>query len=131
MASGAVLNPHDFVDPPVKGDKGYQGPINKDFFENFKSQSWWRTRKMFYNAWRCREGLDYDHDNVISINPNMGLDKILALAAELSQPIRKESKRGKMMVDKSPNGSRSPNAADSVIIAINIPFQNQIVSEGA
>ena len=131
VASGKVRDPWEFVDLPVEGEADHQGPLNKDFFANFKAQAWWSVRKRFYNAWRCRQGLTYDKDNIISINPEMPKDKQRQLVAELSQAVRKETTAGKMVIDKSPNGARSPNAADSIIIASFPAEQAMVVSEEA
>lgn len=132
VASGKVKDPWEFVDPPHPDDTSdHQGPLNKDFFANFKAQAWWNVRKRFYNAWRCRQGLTFDRENIISINPKMSKDKQRILVSELSQPIRKETTAGKMVIDKSPNGARSPNVADSVIIASFPAEQEMVVSEEA
>lgn len=116
-ASAEVVDPFGFVDKPAPGDLSHQGPKNKDFFQNFKAQAWWAIKKRFHQAWRCREGLDFDSDNIISINPDIPVNKLRMLVSELSQPVRKESVAGKTMIDKAPKGSKSPNVADAVIIA--------------
>ena len=36
---------------------------------------------------------------------------------ELSQPTYSQNSNGKILVDKKPDGARSPNKADSVMIA--------------
>lgn len=61
------------------------------------------------------EGLPYFADELISINPNLA--ELLPLAMELSQPTYSVNTVGKIIVDKQPDGMRSPNLADAVMIA--------------
>ena len=117
VASGKVRDPHGFVSAESETSEN-AGPRNRDFFANFKAQAWWSIRSRFYNAWRCRQGLEFDRENVVSINRNIGADKIRLLVAELAQPTRRETTSGKMVVEKSPNGARSPNVADAVVMAL-------------
>jgi hypothetical protein len=111
VASGAVLSPHSKVNEDDEG-----GPKNRDFFGNFKAQAWWRTRTRLHETWKCREGLDYDPGKVISISRNIPKSVRQQLVAELSQPTRKETTAGKMIIDKSPSGASSPNLADAFVI---------------
>jgi phage terminase large subunit len=56
----------------------------------------------------------YEPDDLIALNSKMPeLGKVLQ---ELAQPTYKQSKAGKMMVDKTPDGLRSPNFADAIMI---------------
>jgi phage terminase large subunit len=105
--SGAVINPELEL---VEGRK------NEDFFENRKAQEWWSFRLRFQKTYRMiTEGIEYPHDELISISSEFpGYQK---LVSELSQAVFKESKAGKLMVDKKPGGARSPNIADAAIIS--------------
>jgi phage terminase large subunit len=88
---------------------------NKDFFANMKAQAWWNLRLRFQNTFRAVQGLEYDPDELISIPQNLpGREK---LVMELSQPTYSLNGTGKVLVDKSPDGTRSPNHADAVMIA--------------
>ena len=130
-ASSQVQDPWGYVDPPDPADKTpHDGPLNRDFFANFKAQSWWNIRRRFRNAWLCRDGQPYDSNNVISISDELSRDNQRILVEELSQPVRRETTAGKMLIDKSPNGARSPNLADAVIIAACPAERNSVVSEG-
>ena len=129
VASGKLKGPWEFVDRAQEGDLDHQGPLNKDFFGSFTAQAWWSVRKRFFNAWRCRQGLSYDKDNIVSINPEMSNEKRRQIVSELSQAVRKETTAGKMVIDKAPNGARSPNVADAVIIALFPALQETVVSE--
>lgn len=120
VASGAVEDPWEFVDEPdADDDANYQGPKNGEFFANFKAQKWWRTRKRFHEAWKCRQGLDFDSENVISISRDIPEAQRREIVAELSQPTREETTAGKMKINKAPNGARSPNVGDAIVIALN------------
>ncbi len=117
MASASPRNPYDHVDLPVPGDTSHQGPINKDFFSNLKAQAWWALRNRFRNSYQCRKGLHFDKEQVISISPSISADKLQQLTNELSQATREENTAGKMKVNKSPNGTASPNIADAIVMA--------------
>ena len=118
-AGGAVVDPYDNIIP---GDD--ESPLNRDFYQNFKAQSWWSLRARFYKTWRIvtamRNGTDvpfYPADELISIDGSMdGLDSV---QKELAQPVSKPSTSLKTMIDKAPAGTRSPNKADAVVMAFN------------
>ena len=88
---------------------------NKDFFENFKAQSWWALRLRFQETFRAINGLEYNPSNIISIPSK--INEFQKLCMELSQVTHMLSKTGKIMIDKSPDGIKSPNLADAVVIA--------------
>ena len=102
-----VLNP----------DKDYiKGKKNKDMFASGSAQDWWHLRDCFlatYNA--VVKGKEVDKDMLISLPK--GLPKLQQLIAELSQVVRTTSKRGLILVDKAPKGTRSPNMADGLKMA--------------
>jgi len=88
---------------------------NQDFFANYKAQSWWYLRILFQNTFRAIQGMDYDPDQIISIPSDLeNRDK---LVIELSQPTYTKNGTGKILIDKAPEGTRSPNLADAVMIA--------------
>ena len=104
--SEAVFNPEG---EDVKGRK------NQDFFANRKSQSWWSLRTRFQNTYRAVvEGKPFNPDDLISISPDFqGYQKLIT---ELSQPTYTVNALGKIVIDKAPEGTKSPNLADSVVI---------------
>lgn len=106
---------HAADDEAVRGDNGHAARLNKDFFANAKAQSWWYLRKLFQNTYRAVvEGMTYNPDEIISISSSMAnKDK---LVIELSQPTYSINGVGKIIVDKQPEGTKSPNLADSVMI---------------
>lgn len=104
--SAAVFNPEG---EDVKGRK------NQDFFANCKAQSWWSLRSRFQKTFRAvKEGAMFSPDELISIPATLANRQ--KLCAELSQPTYSINAVGKIVVDKSPDGTRSPNLADSVMI---------------
>ncbi|RDL26862.1 TerL protein [Serratia fonticola] len=110
--SSSVFEPDEEA---VKGDSGQKGRLNKDFFANAKAQSWWRLRKLFQNTYRAvKESMAYNPDEIISISGTM--ERKDKLIIELSQPTYSINGVGKIIVDKQPDGTKSPNLADSVMI---------------
>lgn len=111
--SGGVIDPDKEIIPRTERTPGR---TNKDFFKNRKAQSWWHMRTLFQNTYRAVvEKLPYDPDLIISIPLN--LPNRSKLEAELSQPTYSIDPSGKIIVDKAPDGMRSPNYADAVTIA--------------
>lgn len=104
--SGEVLYPEKQTIP---------GRKNKDFFANRKAQAWWELRFRFQNTYRAIvEGMSVDLDQIISIPSSLkNKDK---LVMELSQPTYSINGVGKILVDKKPDGTKSPNLADAVVI---------------
>lgn len=92
-----------------------RGRLNEDYFMNLKAQSWHWLKHLFYCTYRAVvEGAKYDVDQIISLSSEMtNLNK---LVAELSQPTWEPNTAGKMVVDKTPDGTKSPNMADSVMM---------------
>lgn len=126
--SGKVIDPDD--DPFHK--KGTpknvgKGRTNGDFFSNYKAQAWWSLRTRFELTYRVVESvkkgapIEYDPEDIISISSNLtdskGSNLLEKLIAELSQPTMEEDKAGKILIEKLPNGARSPNLADAVMMA--------------
>lgn len=110
-AGAGPLAPDDRV---IDGD--LDSPINRDFYQNLKAQGWWQLRLRFERTHRAvTEGIAYNHDDLISLPSDLPL--LRQIEKELSQPTRKQSARLKMMVDKTPDGTRSPNVADAIMMA--------------
>lgn len=112
----------------------------EDFFENLKAQSWWELRARFQYTFRIMEAFHGRNSEVFNAHCIDGvwkvdLGRLIAIEStfperarmciELSQPVWATSKRGKVMVDKCPVGTKtevrlaikSPNLADSVMMA--------------
>ena len=104
--SAAVFNPDKEM---VKGRK------NKDYFENLKAQAWWSLRLRVQATHRAvAEGMAYNPSDIISIDS--GIANLSQLKVELSQPTYSKSKSGKLLIDKAPDGTSSPNMADAVMM---------------
>ncbi|MCS3839402.1 hypothetical protein HNR03_004013 [Pseudomonas sp. JAI111] len=110
-------------DQPFRGSGGVHDPegqmvkerLNKDFFANAKAQSWWSLRMRFQATYRAVvEGMPFDPDELISISPDLA--ELSLLTMELSQPTYTINAVGKVVIDKAPEGTKSPNLADSVMI---------------
>ena len=92
-----------------------QSRKNKDYFLNAKAQSWWALRTRFQKTHRwVVDGERCDPDDIISLPSKV--PNIQKLMAELSQPTYSISAVGKLVVDKAPDGARSPNLADGLMI---------------
>lgn len=88
---------------------------NKDFFANAKAQAWWALRIRFQKTYRAViEHMDINQDDIISIDA--ALPELNKLVAELSQPTYTINGVGKIVIDKAPDGMRSPNLADAMMI---------------
>lgn len=96
--------------------------LNADYFHNAKAQAWFSLRFRFLRTYRAVEmakaGEDwraaYDPDDLISLASKM--PELAKLSQELSQAQYKQSQAGKMLIDKAPDGMRSPNYADATVI---------------
>lgn len=105
--SGAVFQPEAEMVPKRK---------NKDFFKNLKAQAWWSLRLRFQATYRAVvDGHQCDPDTLIAIDST--LPELGKLSMELSQVTYSLDTTGKIVVDKKPEGTRSPNLADAVVIA--------------
>lgn len=110
-AGAAVLNPDDRVIPDDDGS-----PLNKDFYGNLKAQAWWQLRLRFERTHRAvRDGVKYDQMDLISLPSTLPL--LRTLEKELSQLTMSKNSRMKLIIDKQPEGTRSPNLADAVVMA--------------
>jgi hypothetical protein len=110
-AGAAVLNPDDRVIPDDD-----ESPLNKDFYGNLKAQGWWQLRLRFERTHRAvKDGVRYDRDDLISLPSTLPL--LRTLEKELSQPTMSKNTRMKLIIDKQPEGTRSPNLADAVVMA--------------
>jgi hypothetical protein len=112
------------IDEPFRGlaapwdpDGKFPGTqrLNKDMFANWKAQSWWHLRTLFQNTGRALDGMKVDLDRIISIDSR--IPELTDLLMELSQPTYSINSAGKIIVAKAPDGSRSPNFADAVMIS--------------
>jgi hypothetical protein len=110
-AGGAVLDPDKHIIPRDKDT-----PLNEDFYANLKAQAWWQLRRRFELTWRAINEPDFtwDADDLISIDSRIPL--LRKLEKELSQATMGRSSKLKLLVNKQPDGTKSPNLADTVVM---------------
>lgn len=110
-------------DQPFRGSGAVHDPegemvkerLNKDFFANAKAQAWWALRMRFQATYRAVvEKMPYDPGDLISLSPYLA--ELPQLTMELSQPTYTINAVGKVVIDKAPEGTKSPNLADCVMI---------------
>lgn len=113
------LFPNGYV---VKGDRST--PKNIDFFANLKAQAWWQLRNRFEKTYKAiTRSVKYPVEELISLPSKLG-QFFYQLIDELSQPTYSPNGAGKIVIDKRPDGSKSPNLGDCVVIAF-WPIQRQ------
>jgi hypothetical protein len=116
--SGAVLDPERTV--PNTDRK------NLDFFENAKSQNFWAMRFRMQATYRAIKGAPYNPDDIISISSEF--PELNALLTEMSQPCYGLSKSGKILIEKKPEGSKSPNLCDCVVQLLSLSRPPMIIN---
>ena len=106
-----VLEPDGYVEPDDEDT-----PKNEDFYHNLKAQGWWLLRRRFEKTHKAiTQGVKYKSDELISLPSD--LPKLRLLQKELSQPTAsKSTSKLKLIIDKAPDGTRSPNLADAVMM---------------
>jgi hypothetical protein len=111
-AGSVVRDPEEHVEPHDR-----QSPVNKDFYANLKAQAWWQLRRRFERTYRARTepGFTWDPSDLISLPSS--LTALRQIEKELSQPTAKKDGRMRLLVDKAPEGTRSPNVADAIVMA--------------
>lgn len=98
--------------------------LNKDFFANLKAQSWWSLRQRFERTHRAVQIFKTtgqrpeSMDDLISLSSE-SIENLDLLIEELVQPKYLTNGAGKILIDKQPDGTRSPNRADAVMICFN------------
>lgn len=112
-AGAAVVRPFDRVIPDDDNSI-----VNKSMFHNMKAQAWWALRTRFYKTWRTvKFGEVYPADQLISIDSaGLGAAMLATIRKELAQATRGTVGGSmKMLVDKTPPGTKSPNSADAIV----------------
>lgn len=125
-AGAKVLKPEAHIIP---GDP--KTPTNEDYFKNLKAQGWWALRRRFEKTYQVlEEGIDHDPDELISLPSNLPL--LHKVKRELSQPTFVHTP-GKLqiVVDKKPDGAKSPNLGDSIMMNYFPLLKGVVVSKEA
>lgn len=118
---------HPFIgaSQPSGYDHEYlQGITNGKYFRNLKAQAWWNLRLRLENTLRLLDGEKIEPNNCLFIS-SAKIAKLEDYLSELSQASY-EQEDGKLMVDKSPDDSASPNMADATVLS----FAHDIVDTG-
>ena len=127
--SEGVYEPEGIVEGTM-GSEGDKGRTNQDFFANRKAQAWWSIRRRFQRTFRWIQALEEakktgkpldrtktcSPDEIISISSKCPNHQ--KLVAEFSQPTYSINGAGKVLINKSPPGMKSPNKADAVVIRL-------------
>ena len=110
---GAVQDKDKSVNPYDK-----ESPLNGDVYLNLKAQAWHSVRMRLEKAWRYRErGETFPVDELLSIDAGAIEPALLyQLEKELCQVQRSATSSMKERIDKAPDGVRSPNLADCVVM---------------
>ena len=96
-------------------DEIMEGRLVKEFFANYKSQCWWDLRERFKTTHEAIAfGKHFEDDRIISISSKA--TNLTNLLTELSIPTYKKDGKGRIIIDKMPDGAKSPNDADSVMM---------------
>lgn len=122
--SGAVTRKDSKIAPGADRTNG-------DYYKNLKAQSWGVTRLRFRETFRAvtEPSYEYDPSMIISIDSRLAL--LNKLVGELSQPTWGPDTVGKMVVNKKPDGSKSPNLADVVMMLFGAARRRMIINPEA
>lgn len=114
-AGAPVLFPEENL---IRGDK--KTPINKDYFLNLKAQAWWQLARRFQRTYEAVvNGVAHNEDELISLDSTSINKQVLQLLIKELSQATSDLSTGKLkwMVNKTPEGTRSPNMADAVVMA--------------
>jgi phage terminase large subunit len=109
-AAASPLNPDEHINPA-----NMDTPLNKDFYKNLKAQGWWMLRRRFEKTFNfVTKNIESPFDELISIPSD--LPNVHDIIDQLSQPTYKHDGSKKLIINKSPDGTKSPNEADAVMM---------------
>lgn len=121
--SGELFQPEKQIETASIMTAGERDKIerkNEDYFHNMKAQAWYSLMLRFMRTHRAVQLVaagqpnPYDPDDLISISSE--IPELGQLSGELVQPTRTTKDTGKMIIDKAPDGTKSPNLADMIMI---------------
>lgn len=102
-----------------------KSPRNKDYYTNLKAQAWWEVRLRFWRTYQAVVGIEDEHGNLVKVQHNPDdlisisskLPNVRKIQKELCQATVSRGAKLKLLVDKAPEGTKSPNLADSIVMA--------------
>jgi len=106
----------------IEGDRSIPA---SERFANLKAFGWWALRERAKASWELVEGLV---DHAISDCLLLGVEDRV-LIAQLVQPTWSKNLRGKRQVDKAPDGAKSPDRADALVLAL-LPSRSRQLQVG-
>lgn len=110
-AGRSVLNPYEHLIPDDE-----ESPTNDAMFGNLKAQAWWSMRTRVYKTFLAvTKGFVYRPDELISLDSSMGAI-LHQLIDELAQPTRGQNGALKTIIEKRPDGMKSPDLADGGVM---------------
>jgi len=110
------IDPEGYVIQLPNGQPDKKSPKWKSFAHNLKAQGWWKMRRRCQITFRAvtEPGFTWDREDLFSIDSRIPL--LQKIIKELSQPTHGLSATMKMIVNKQPEGTKSPNIGDSVMM---------------
>ncbi len=112
--SAKVVDPDGIVEGTI-GSDGDKGRSNKDYFANRKAQGWWELRRRARNTFRwVEEGIQCNPDDLLSIDKEK-CPMWAQWQTEISQPTYSVNPVGKIVINKTPEGQKSPNLGDGTM----------------
>lgn len=109
-AGANPLNPDEHLDPDDP-----ETPLIRDFYSNLKAQGWWELRRRFERTHLAvTKGLRYNPDDMVFIPGDLPF--LRQLEKELSQATIARTANMKLKVNKAPEGTKSPNLADAMVM---------------
>lgn len=128
--SGAVLYPTREI-PTLHNDESHGTRkvvrTNEDYFKNRKAQGWFYLRMRFLATFRAVTTGRLPDDMSLLISLSSKLPLLQRLKMELAQPTYVQDPTGKIVINKTPDGTKSPNLADAVMILFSPEEESQPV----
>lgn len=116
-ASGEVQGKDKHLLRNADGTYDRKSPLRGQYYQNLRAQAAWELRLRFERTFKAvHDGAKYDQETMIAIPSD--IPHFTQLCDQLSQPVMtKSTATGKMLIDKAPAGTRSPNLFDACIMA--------------
>jgi len=115
-AGAGVINPEKHMIYNADGTPEKTSPKNEDYFANLKAQAWWSLRTRVWKTYKAINfGVEYPHEDLIVIPSDLPSRE--SLIVQLSQATYDPNGKGKIVIDKAPDGASSPNLADATVMS--------------